>query len=326
MFFFKVIFTVAVVSLFAACNSGSSSGKTLTPEEVRQQEINRVKNAPAAFDYTTEIQADRFDLQKANLQYPEVLEMYQDGCKEPGKSSMSAPYQLDPSLKVGTEFTREFAVSELLREISWNKTNAVVISVSSQQVMKEVNYEFLKLAPSAPFNSPDEIFVSRPHMTETRSYEFKTDGSYPKTHSDSKYNLSQSAMNWLSANQTGSSTAWSCSVRSQAASGTAVTDKGFYLVMGRLVPSYRSVSISKGDVICKNYSTQKGADLKEDEETEINLGPGTSTYIKIVSNHVGTEEWTQCGGHELFHSTKTQLDSGKVLNTWVEKYTKLPLK
>ena len=56
------------------------------------------------------------------------------------------------------------------------------------------------------------------------------------------------------------------------------------------------------------------------------MGQGTSTTVTIVSNQVGAEDLISCGGNNLYFSSTTALDNKKIVGSWAEKFTKLPLK
>lgn len=325
MNFSKTILLVTTLAFAFSCNQSSSGGKALTPEEIIQQEEQQLKNAPSVENYEASIKPDRFDVQQADLTYEQQKEKYKDGCKTPG--SYESVHELDKSIVVGSEITKEFGVAQLLNQNTSSKTNTKVTLISTTQISTEINYEYIKI-PGTPFSSVDQFFVSQPHMTQTTTFEFDPNGvNYPKSKNDSTMNLTAEAQNWIAQNSPMPAFAWMCSVgwNTDAITDTSKTDKGVYLIMGRLVTSYRTVTKRVGPVKCTRYSTASGDD-NEAQKREIQMGQGTSTTVMIVSNEVGAENLIACGGNRLYYGSTTTLDNNKIVSSWAEKFTKLPLK
>ncbi len=73
-------------------------------------------------------------------------------------------YEIDKSIVLGSEITRELGVAQLLNQNTASKTKAKVTFISSTQISNEINFEYIKI-PDAPFTSADQIFSSRPHSS-----------------------------------------------------------------------------------------------------------------------------------------------------------------
>ena len=56
------------------------------------------------------------------------------------------------------------------------------------------------------------------------------------------------------------------------------------------------------------------------------MGPGRDDYTEIQSNEVISAEFLGCGGINLFRASKTSLNAGKVLNSFVEKTLAAPVR
>lgn len=316
----------AFFPLLSACNNSSSGGSPKSAEEIQKDEQSKLQNSASATDMTALITPDRIQIVKENMSYEDKGAFYTIGCKTQGQ--MGTFYQMDPLLQVGSQFRVESGSHSITDDAkSHYRSVETVTNLQPNLISKEENYEFMSLE-GTPFSNLDQVFKGRPHSTMTMTFEFRADGSYPKSNYQHEYYLTDTAKSWV-ASQPQKDFYWYCKVNydpSQPSSDSYEADEILYNIMGRPVKGYIEKSSSSGEVVCEKLSGTSSSSSEDKPLNVVKLGHGTRTRVAIYTNQVASLNLAECGGVTVFYSSIVKLDSGKIISNRVEKTISAPLR
>lgn len=327
----KVLILIAISAWLTSCQSDSNA-KPITPEQALKFETEKILAAPAATDVTQTIKPDRIQVVKANLTYDEQKEMRTIGCKNLANGGYTTDYQLDRELTVGSTFRTEGADHELLGRENNSSSVDTIKEIRPDFIATETNFEFLSFS-GTPFTSMDQIFLQRPHYIFEKTYTFQGD-DYPSVNFDAgdyMKNFTAAAKDWLRADFLQNPTEWSCDIQYQDATYTSTVAKIAYNIMGRPTEAFLTDSTSASEVVCEkrdrvNFDNPEIPDYQKEPLARVKLGPGKKVQKTIVSNKFISDGLVTCGGEELFRSSVLTLDSGKVINSSVDKTVEAPFR
>lgn len=327
--YFLLATALSSVVIFSGCNNdGGKSGPVKTQADL-------LKEASSASDYSTQIPMSSFTVIKRDLTYDEQKERYDVGCVTPGQQYGKSIEEMDNRFAAGQIFIEHGAFSSVKAKPYAAKTEKNILKVEPRSYNFEENY--LEMAPFGPFQTINDIFTQKPHMTNKENFTLK-DGSLRSDREMLSSNLTQTAVNYIASNPGGvyGNTFVSCSYDykndGDKLKSTSRIDKVSYMLNNKTVTAYVQTSTTlTPNIICKQYTVKEAGggtihldDLKPDFVAD--MGPGYSEMITVSSNEVVNEGFFKCGGSELYFSYKVGLDSGKVLSSSVKKILAAPLR
>lgn len=318
----NIFYALTTISLLAACNNSGSSGPALSLED-------SIKQAAPAEDITSKITPEVFTVIKANLNETEALERYSLGCKKAGESE-SAEFLMDPKLSAGQLFKTEFAMARLQSDLLDLITESTITAVAANEISAATNYEKFNW-PSLPFSSPQEIFLSKPHLVEKITFTKTDSGGYNSNRNsiNTDSNLTARAREFFlnSANRPPHQYV-SCSLVYTADNLTPQTSKNkiSYNLNGKQVVAYLYKWTSKGKIKCSSYTSVETGENADKPDLEVDMGDGISESSAIYSNESIELGPATCGGSRLYESSKLTLDSGKIVGTFVTKILNAPVR
>ena len=186
--------------------------------------------------------------------------------------------------------------------------------IKAGQINYDENFTEL-LLPGMPFTNVNQIFSSQPHVQSEMTYTIQPNGGHQSEEKSVTYNFTPAAREFFSNRLSSNSDSINCHVeyKNNKYNPTNSTDKVFYNLNGRNVVGYMDKHSESGNIICVKY----GKDANTNVETS--MGPGVSEYTEITSNDVVSQGFIYCGGSSIYRNSKVYLNSGKVLQTYVEK-------
>lgn len=304
----KLICSVSLMALLLSCNSGGG-GSSAPAKPLNEQ----LAEANSAMDFTATIKSNSFSMIKANLNYNEQKERYTLGCKTQGEPSWDQN-KLDTRLDAGMIYRVQEGRSAIITTDYYQITEREIISVGLQKLVMGISIEIGSFT-GTPFTSIDQVFISKPHITESVNFTTKPDGTIQSDYSYTA-NYTQSALEYLQSHPSENSYL-SCSTSyDMNAPSIHTVDKISYQMNGRPVLAYLVKESREGEISC---GMRKYGDSGENDNDLIKMGTGRLERVEIYTNEIVHQGIMTCGGASVFRTEKIVLSSGKVVKTEVIK-------
>jgi hypothetical protein len=297
----KKLSLVLVLLAFGCQNSDSKSAPSKSEEEKIMES--------SATDVTQTVRPNDFQILKSDISLDEFNERYSDGCKMKGHSE--ADYAVDPSLRTGMTSNYQQGNSTVYGAgSSLLSTETKIVNIYSDRVFTETNYTDMTV--NGTRWDPSTIFKGTPHSTAENFID-------QNGHQDWKVilNVKDGVI------QENDGVSWSCYLTSSNSgdSDSKSTYNKISYNLGRPVVAYELVTVSTGNIVCEKYRHDNDEVLKK-----INLGAGTEVRRGIYSNDLVSFGLSRCGGNNIYHSSLTKLNSGKVVESYANKIVTGPIR
>jgi hypothetical protein len=313
----KIIYSLMVLACLSSCNSVSgSSGPAKSPEQQMQE-------AASAKDFSATIVPNNFSVIKANLSYDEQKERYTIGCKTPGVSYPSLNV-VDQSLMIGQLFKTERAGDRILSK-GWFSAfeESVVTAIEDHKISIDSNYDRLE-GFLLPFTDINQIFTKKPHMKNEITILIGASGDITIGQSSVANNLSPAAKDFIQAHSQDSSSYVSCQVDDLNSKTTkSSVDKISYNLNGQSIVAYLERRIIEGEVFCSRYFETNGRQ-NDKPDLKVSMGHGRVESTTVSTNNLVKLGFENCGGSEIYRLSRTSLDSGKILDNYIQKTLSAP--
>lgn len=317
------LFLVILSNLIISCNknSDSSTAKALTDEELLR------KGVPVSFE--NRLLPNKYeDIQMTSKDNEtEIKNSYYKqndgiGCKTDKDGKITNDYSnnpkvIDKSLKAGDIFTSQNLTSNINE--AWDSSSTYTVSsITSKQIVFNVNYNFSNDLFNGNNWDMDKLFQSKPHGTSI--YDIETQKE------EYKFNFSaygQNILQQLKSKNNDQSKYWSCWIV-ESNDHNYSTKLINYELNGKTITALLTESNSKGKMKCEEKKYDSDSDSKKDKTLKTyEFENGESNYKYITSRMVKSKGLVSCDGEELFRISIFKVD-GKIIKHYASKAIEIP--